>query len=131
MPDKLVTLRLYNSRFEAQLVRAELETLEIDVFVPDEHTIGVNWQWLNLLGGVKLQVPETQVEAANEALLAERNPHDMPEGATNLCGVCGSANTQYSLARKAAILTWLVLGAPLFPVASKQVCGDCGHKWKL
>ena len=131
MPDTLVTIGLYSSLFEAHLARAELETFEIDASLSDEYTIGVNWQWRNLLGGVRLQVPESQAEEANGVLQAERVEHDIPEAIDPLCGKCGSDDTHYILARRGAILTWLVLGVPIIPVASKQVCANCGHRWKL
>ncbi|HEY4361606.1 MAG TPA: hypothetical protein VGN17_11575 [Bryobacteraceae bacterium] len=135
MPDEFqdawVTLRVYESLFDAQLVRAELETCEIDVQVADEFTIGVNWQWRNLLGGVRLQVRGSQWEEADGVLRAEREEQGAPEESPRFCFECGSANTHWFFRRRGAVLTWLVLGFPIFRVASKQVCGDCGYTWRV
>ena len=64
MPDQLVTIGSYSTAYEASLVRAELEAFDIDATLADENAIGVNWLWSNALGGVKVQVPESEVEAA-------------------------------------------------------------------
>lgn len=126
MPDQLVTIGSYSTGYEASLVRAELEAFDIDASLADADTIGVNWLWSNALGGVKVQVPESEVEEARRVLATQSD--DAPEGIA--CPHCGSADTHYFLDKRASFLTWLVLGIPIFPALSRCTCGGCGFKWK-
>ena len=125
MPDHLVTIGAYSTPYEANLVRAELEAFDIDATLADDETIGVNWLWSNALGGVKVQVPESEVEEARQVRAAE------PEALESaVCPHCGSADTHYILEKRASFLTWLVFGLPLIPAFSRTSCAACGFKWK-
>ena len=133
MPDQLVTIGSYSTAYEASLVRGELEAFDIDATLADENAISINWLWSNALGGVKVQVPESEVEAALGVLGTERS--DEPDGQdvrqATICPGCGSSNTHYFLDKRGSFLTWLVLGIPVMPAVSKRVCAACGHKWKV
>jgi hypothetical protein len=128
----LVTIASYSTPFEASLVRAKLEAFDIGVNLVDANTVGVNWLWSNVLGGVKVQVAESEAEDALRILAVERSDEpdgeDVPEAA--VCPACGSADTHYFLDRRGSFLTWLLLGVPLIPAVSKRVCAGCGRKWK-
>ena len=126
MPDHLVTIGAYSTPYEANLVRAELEAFNIDVTLADDETIAVNWLWSNALGGVKVQVPESEVEEARRLLAAEPEAQD-----ATLCPHCGSADTHYTLEKRASFLTWLLLGLPVVPAFSRTSCAACGFKWKV
>jgi hypothetical protein len=133
VPDRLITIRSYSTPYEASLVQAELESFDINATLADEDTIRLNWLWSNALGGVKVQVSESEVEDALGILAAEpsyesRDGQDEQESVT--CPNCGSRNTHYFLDKRGTFLTWLVLGLPVIPVISKQACEDCGCKWK-
>jgi hypothetical protein len=125
MPDRLVTIGSYSTPYEAGLVRAELEFFDIDASLADADTIGVNWLWSNALGGVKVQVPESELEEARRVLAAEPEPLE-----PTVCPHCGSADTHYFLDRRASFLTWLVLGIPVVPAFSRTACAACGFRWK-
>lgn len=73
MTEKLVTICSYSTPHEANLVKSQLESAGIPVFIADEYTIGINWLYANALGGVKVQVPESLVSAAQELLAYEAN----------------------------------------------------------
>jgi hypothetical protein len=132
MPDQLVTIGSYSTAYEACLVRGELEAFYIDATLADENVIGVNWLWSNALGGVKVQVPESEVEAALGILGTgqsdEAEGQDVPQA--TVCPACGSTDTHYFLDKRGSFLTWLLLGVPVMPAVSKRVCAGCGHKWK-
>jgi hypothetical protein len=132
MPDQLVTIGSYSTPYEASLVRGELEAFNIDATLADENTVSINWLWSNALGGVKVQVPESEVAEALGVLRTgesdEPDGQDMPQA--TLCPVCGSADTHYYLDKRGSFLTWLVLGIPVMPAISKRECAGCGHKWK-
>lgn len=79
MPDGLITIGSYSTLFEADLVRSELEAFGVDALLEDANTIGVNWMWSNLLGGVKVRVPEAQFLEAQGILETEAcDPRDEP-----------------------------------------------------
>jgi len=64
--DKLITVRAFNSSVDSEMVRAYLESLGITCFLKDEL---VNRAYVaNVNGGVKLQVPESELENAIELL---------------------------------------------------------------
>jgi len=129
VPDGLVTIGSYSTPYEAGLVRAELEAFDIDASLVDADTISVNWLWSNALGGVKVQVLESEVEDALRVLAAQ--PGEEPDAsAATVCPRCGSADTHYFLDKRASFLTWLVLGLPVVPAFSRRACGGCGFKWK-
>jgi hypothetical protein len=60
--DKLVTIRTFNSSVDSEMVRAYLESLGITCFLKDEF---VNRAYVaSVSGGVKLQVPEAELDNA-------------------------------------------------------------------
>jgi hypothetical protein len=64
----VVTVRIYSTLPEAQVIRSFLEGSGIKAFLPDEFTIQNNWMWTNAIGGVRVQVAEENVERAEEIL---------------------------------------------------------------
>jgi len=134
MPDALVTVGTYSTPFEAELARAELEAFDVDAFLADADTIHMNWLWSNALGGVKLQVPESEADEARQIL--ESRPGglaaepDITGGDIGACPSCGSTNTSYLLDKRGSFLTWLLVGFPIIPAFSRRVCGRCQFKWK-
>jgi hypothetical protein len=73
-PEKIVTLRQYLTLQEALLAKSVLDSAEIQNYLIDENTIRMDWFWSNALGGIKLQVRETDAAAAAELL-----DHELPE----------------------------------------------------
>jgi hypothetical protein len=61
----------YSTSYEANLVKSRLGAFGIDAILIDEHTINANWLWSNLLGGVKVQVSESEIEEARQLIHAE------------------------------------------------------------
>ncbi len=62
------TIRTYNSVIEAHTVRALLEGNGINAFVADENTVHLNSLFTNAIGGVRLQVAESDFTEAQEIL---------------------------------------------------------------
>ena len=71
MTDGLVTIGSYSTVFEADMVKGELETFGVDVVMENRNLVGTNWLWSNMLGGVKVRVPEAQAEEARRILTAD------------------------------------------------------------
>jgi hypothetical protein len=134
MSDRLVTIGSYENSFEANLVKSKLEAFGIDAVLADGETIRLDWLLSNALGGIKVQVPEAEVEEAHRVLQSEATPEQdeqgMPSATNAVCPACGSANTHYFLDKRGSFLTWLVFAIPLLPARPKNICADCGCSWK-
>ena len=79
----------YSKPEEAYLIASLLEGNGITVNVRDAETVGNYWMYSNAIGGVKIEVPETEEEKANEIL-------NLPKEATGMlaCPHCGSGNVK-------------------------------------
>jgi hypothetical protein len=69
----LVTVQQYRDLTEAQLAMGVLESAGIPCYLRDENTVRTQWFWSNLIGGIRLQVREEDLAAA-EALLNQPIP---------------------------------------------------------
>lgn len=115
------------------MVKSQLESAGIPVFIADEYTIGMNWLYSNALGGVKVQVPESLASEALELLASEDKTAPTQDLATITCPQCGSKNTKEFWDKRSGFLTfltWLLMGLPLLFLPKKKKCGDCGHRWR-
>jgi DNA-directed RNA polymerase subunit RPC12/RpoP len=135
VPTEFVTVGSYSTSYEANLVKSGLDAFGIHAILIDEHTINANWVWSNLLGGVKVQVSESEIEDARRLIQAEpadeQDEKDAWADTGIACPTCSSSNTRYFLDKRESFLTWLVLGFPALPTVSKRACTNCGHKWRI
>ena len=115
--DEWVTLTtrssMWSSIREINALRLWLETNGIMVFLPDEFTTTMDWFWLIALGGIRLQVPKSQLAEAQSLMreweasrkLTSANSKDaITEDAiewqkplsvaSNTCPSCHSQNTR-------------------------------------
>ena len=65
---RVVTLRHFFTLPEALLGKSILDSAGIQSYLIDENTIRMDWLYSNALGGIKLQVRETDAAAAAELL---------------------------------------------------------------
>ncbi|HET6256398.1 MAG TPA: DUF2007 domain-containing protein [Puia sp.] len=75
--ENLIQIRAYDNYIYAHIALAKLQNAGITCFLKDEYTITIDPLLSPMLGGIKLMVPERQVEQAQE-LLAE--PEGEPGG---------------------------------------------------
>jgi hypothetical protein len=68
MSDGLVTIGAYSTVFDADMVKGELEAFGVDAVLEDRNLVAANWLWSNMLGGVKVRVPEAQAAEARRIL---------------------------------------------------------------
>ena len=66
MPDHFITVACYRDPPMAELARSRLESEGIECHLENAETIKIDWLLSNVLGGVKVRVPE---ERADEARL--------------------------------------------------------------
>ena len=68
MPENLVTVTRCMAPAEAYAIKVHLESAGIHVFLADEFTVTMDWLLSNAVGGIKVQVPETELAQASEIL---------------------------------------------------------------
>jgi hypothetical protein len=68
MLEELVTISKFLSLGEAKLAQGKLVCAGISAFVCDENMHAMNWHMGMALGGIRLQVPDSQVVRALEIL---------------------------------------------------------------
>lgn len=130
VPEQLITVGTYSTAYEANLVKAKLEAFDVDAVLADDNAVNTNWLWSNAIGGVKVRVPESQIDEARRVMeSAMSDPAGLPESAI-VCPACGSSKSHHFLDKRGSFLTWLLLGMPLLPAFSRRVCDDCAAKWK-
>lgn len=124
----MITLAQFSKPEEAHLLRLRLEAGGIPAFVQDENVVNLNWLLSNAIGGVRVQIFESDLDAAKE-ILAEPALDEVPTRVD--CPRCGSDKTSVDeFPRKLAFLSLIVLGFPILFSGRRWSCTECGHKWK-
>jgi len=130
MAEKLVTITTFDMPTEAHLAKNLLAANGLAPFLADEFTVGVAWHLSNALGGIKLQVAETDAERAIAALEGpEGAVPDVKEQLRGIAEIEGApAETPVSIsdrtadrALRAALLGLLFI--PLFQLYSLWMIG--------
>ena len=134
------TIRQYRDQAEAILARSVLESAGIGCYLRDENTIRIDWLWSNLMGGIRLQVAERDVETA-EALLSQPIPPSIafddrfggePDYEQPKCPKCASLNISFNnFDAKVGATSILLFGFPLPSPVDQDYwhCNDCGCNW--
>jgi len=144
MADELVTLWRYRDLPEALIAQGKLEAEGLTCFLADDNMIRMDWFLSNLIGGVRLQVPREDAEAALE-ILGEEIPTSFSaedvgeEFLQPECPECSSRDVTFGARdKKLALLGLGVLRVPvLLPFFLAYVqktrkswyCESCGHGW--
>lgn len=132
-----ITIARYFEPSEAHVVRALLESAGLRATVADEHHVTANYPLSTALGGVRVQVPAEEAEAAAELVAAySRGELDAGDGdgaAAGGCPACGSQRVTPHVSGGSKLLAVAVflLGSATFPTReSVYDCADCGHHWE-
>jgi hypothetical protein len=136
----LVVVRAFSQVVEAQLAISALQAAGLDARLEDENIVAANWMYSNAVGGVKVLVPHGELSAARAILdlpaVVQERPDPSPPGTAEssdagACPRCGSRSVvPVPSGRRAAALTWLVVGIPLMPVRRRMRCNACGQVFK-
>lgn len=123
---RLVTIHTYGDSFEANLALNRLQAEGIQAFLLDENMVATGGGlYTGLVGGIRLQVPEPDVERALSLLPKERKPGPLT------CPKCGSTDVLCSHFLGSRIfLVLLFLGMPLLFTEPPCQCRACGHLWQ-
>ena len=135
-PVRWVTVATFWTSAETHIARLKLESEGIECMIVDENLVATDWLWANALGGIKLQVPEEDLQRARE-LLTTRAQHILVaadgeplfDGQAR-CPRCGSDDIYTQrFSRRMAFISILLLGAPLPLLRRRQRCAACGFDW--
>jgi len=129
--EKWVTIATFNFAHEAHLARTRLESQEILANIADEQIVSINWFYAPAVGGIKLNVLESDVQRAKE-VFAEDSKSEPPKALQ--CPKCNSMNIEYQgFWRKTIFLSWVLVTASLIPFLfrkKKWKCKACKFEWK-
>lgn len=126
----MVTIATFVNLSEAELTKTHLEGSGIAAFIPDEFVARNNWFWITALGGVRLQVADSDVERAQEILTSRRA---IPEGILEIvtCPECSSTEVkQDDFLQRLALGLFFLFKIPIPFSKRTYVCQKCGHRWK-
>ena len=76
----LITIASFDHPIHANLAKTRLEAEGIDCVLTNEHFAGLNWVWPLAVGGVGLQVRESDAERAADILEGEPHEEDDVDG---------------------------------------------------
>lgn len=76
----LITIANFPYPIDANLAKSRLEAEGIDCVLTNEHIAGMNWYWPLAIGGVGLQVSESDAERAVEILESVASGEDEIDG---------------------------------------------------
>ncbi len=131
---KLVTVRRYRDLSEAIVARSVLEGSGIFCFLQNENMVRLDWQLSNFIGGIRLQVAESDRATAEEILSAPVPASIAMEGEPDYiqprCPRCDSLDISFAGAGRGAALAALYLFSLPAPMGEKRwVCAHCGLLW--
>lgn len=147
MPEELVTISKFLSLGEAKLAQGKLVSAGITAFVCDENMHAMNWHMGMALGGIRLQVPDSQVVRALEVLddfepedsedLQLESDEDEEDGEVEevaCCPECESLEIREVPTTSPRQITLWSAAIP-FPEAPAQTshrwrCLMCGYQWR-
>jgi hypothetical protein len=132
---RLVTVRRYRDLAEAYAGRSLLESAGIPAWIADENLVRMDWFYSNLIGGMRLQVDESEETAALEILEAEA-PETITYGEKEvyvqpICPKCGSAEITLGggTERGRSLVALYLLAIPVPPREAAWHCEACGALW--
>ncbi len=125
---ELEVVASYLYPLEAFIARTALENAGIDAVIADDHLISMDWLLATALGGVKLLVRAQDLADAREFLAESKEASETDTNyERDACRRCGSLNTGYiRIGGGLTLLSYLLTGAPLFPLLRRVRCQDCG-----
>ena len=119
----------------AYAARSLLESAGIEAWIANENLVRMQWFFSNLVGGLRLQVAESDEAAARE-ILEKAVPPDIPYDAEEVfvqptCPRCGSAEVTLGdgTERGWSLVALYVLAIPVPPQQAAWHGEACGARW--
>lgn len=123
----LVIAKVFHSLPEAEVARAMLEHNGISAFLPDRNVAGTAWYLTQAVGGIRLLVPEDEMDSAR-LLLGERDD-ELAEGGVDTCPECGSGDIFRPASLLAGLAAFFLVGIPYLLRRRERYCRQCRHRW--
>ncbi|WP_430812976.1 MULTISPECIES: DUF2007 domain-containing protein [unclassified Carboxylicivirga] len=139
------TIITFTQPHDAHFAKGLLESEGIETIIRDELTAQVNNFYSNAIGGVKLDVKESDLQNATSILIeggyikesteTRRKQIEIIELNNNtnksICPFCGSDNIyRKKEVNPLMVLVYFILGA-FFPIFKRNyICYDCEKEWK-
>jgi hypothetical protein len=122
----LVTIATFGHSWEAHLAAGKLEAAGIPAVLVDENINAVGGGiYTSMVGGIKLQVPQIDVDRALGALPQRVRINHVK------CPKCGSTDTrQVDFSAGLKIFFLLLLGIPYLFVHKPWICLSCSNVWR-
>lgn len=142
MLEELVTISKFLSLGEAKLAQGKLVSAGISAFVCDENMHAMNWHMGIALGGIRLQVPDSQVVRALEVLDDfEPDEGDSPQlneeedemEEVACCPECESLEIREVTTNPRQIALWsaaIPFPEPAAEISRHWKCLMCGYHWR-
>ncbi len=133
---RLQIIETFANPWQAELARARLVGEGIAAVIADEHLVGMDWMLSSAVGGVKLKVPEEEVERAKELLkgeapLSELHLVTAEDETQPRCPTCRSEDLyRESWSRGGFFLGAVFFGFPIPVFRRRWRCRHCGAVWK-
>ena len=141
MPEEMVTIAKFMNLGEAKLAQGKLTSAGISAFVCDENMHAIGWHMGLALGGIRLQVPDSQLVRALEVLddfapepvALEDDDEDSDE--VDCCPECDSLEIrEIAGPRPRQISLWsAAIPFPELPFPENRrrwKCMACGYQWE-
>ena len=137
MSEELITIAKFFSLGEAKLAQGKLSSEGISAFVCDEHTHAINWHMGAAFGGIRLQVPDSQLVRALEVLAGFQPDESDEEEDTEEVACCPECESleirEVANTTPGQISLWSA--AIPFPEPPTQAthhwkCLACGYQWQ-
>ena len=135
---ELAVVRAFSLPLEAHLACSALHAAGLEARVADQDMVTADWLLSNAIGGVKVLVRAEDLATAREVLenIASVSDDDAVDGmsdvedaAQDVCPQCGGRTwVSVTHGKRLAVLSWMVISFPLFPVWRRWRCSDCGHE---
>lgn len=141
----LVTIATFLEPIDAHLLRGRLEAEGIPSVVASDGHVTADWTMAMALGGVAVQVPESEQEAALEIARAHAAGEYRLDETTSRatiaetaappvhCGHCGSPDVERRVptSQKVLAVALFLFGGAVFPTGTAYVCGHCYNQWPV
>lgn len=134
---ELVPIASFRDVLDAELAVSSLAAAGIEAQLADDGVVGVAWTYSVAIGGVKVLVSRSDVDAARGILDADHSSEleealgpGVESEPAERCPRCGSADSRiYKLARSAAAAA-IFTGLPVILWGERNHCRACGRVWK-
>lgn len=140
----MITVATFSKPEDAPLLRLRLGAGGVDAYVQDENMVQMNWLYSDAIGGVRVQIAGTDLEAAREIVAAPpvgkseaAEVSELSEEELTVCPGCSSTGTAPDeRPRRFAFLSMIfsmVMFGVAFPFAflrRRWKCADCGCTWR-